>query len=444
MTKKAATIEIPELIKFLRQELYDLPDPRKPGNNTKYQVEDAAMGAFSVFFTQSPSFLEHQRLMKSSKGKDNGSSLFSLNEIPCDNQIRTLLDPVTASKIFGAFQRVYQWLKKQGVLKKFRYLDGEILIALDGTEYFSSKKINCPHCNHRNHRNGTTTYFHSCITPIVVSPNRKQVINLEPEFIKKQDGAQKQDCENAAVKRWLKKNGQKKYGHRVTLLGDDLYSHQPICELALEQDYNFIFVCLKSSHQTLYEWLDFLEKNGEVKTVEKKQWNGRKNLIYRYRYASRVPLRDGDDSLEVNWCEVTVINKKTQKIIYQNNWITNHQINDPNVEKIVQAGRSRWKIENESNNVLKNHGYNLEHNFGHGQDNLCEFLLSLNLLAFLFHTVLDLVNSTYQKIRDLLVTRRTFFNDIRALLKYFWFEDWHDLFLFILTENIPLTPVNSS
>ena len=84
MTKKAATIEIPELIKFLRQELHDLPDPRKPGNNTKYQVEDAVMGAFSVFFTQCPSFLEHQRLMKSSKGKDNGSSLSSLKEIPCE------------------------------------------------------------------------------------------------------------------------------------------------------------------------------------------------------------------------------------------------------------------------------------------------------------------------------------------------------------------------
>ena len=179
MTKKAVTLEISELIKFLRQELHDLPDPRKPGNNTKYQIEDAVLGAFSVFFTQSPSFLEHQRLMKSSKGKDNASSLFSLNEIPCDNQIRNLLDPVPASKISGAFQRVYQWLKKQGVLKKFRYLNGEILIALDGTEYFSSKKINCPHCNCRNHRNGTTTYFHACVTPVIVSPQRKQVINKD-------------------------------------------------------------------------------------------------------------------------------------------------------------------------------------------------------------------------------------------------------------------------
>jgi hypothetical protein len=395
MAQKAATIEIPELMQCLRSSLHNLPDERKPGNNTKYEVEDAVMAAFSVFFTQSPSFLDHQRLMRSNKGKDNAESLFSIAKIPSDNQIRNLLDPVPATTIFMAFQKVYKWLNEKGVLQKFLYLDKEILIALDGTEYFSSKKINCPQCNYRNHRNGTTTYFHGCVTPVIVSPNHKQVINFEPEFIKKQDGYEKQDCENAAVKRWLNKNHKNKYGYPVTLLGDDLYSHQPICELALKQGYNFIFVCLETSHKTLYEWLEFLERSGEVTTIEKKQWDGRKNLIYRYRYADKLPLRDGDSSLEVNWCEVTVINEKTQKIIYQNNWITNHKITENNVEKVVKAGRSRWKIENEGNNVLKNHGYNLEHNFGHGQNHLCEFLLSLNLLAFLFHTVLDLVNYTY-------------------------------------------------
>lgn len=444
MIPKAATLEIPELMQFLRSSLHDLPDKRKPGNNTRYQVEDAVMAAFSVFFTQSPSFLDHQRLMKSNKGKDNAESLFSIETIPSDNQIRNLLDPVPATTIFMAFQKVYQWLDKKGILERFLYLDGEILVALDGTEYFSSKKINCPHCNCRNHRNGTTTYFHGCVTPIIVSPNQKQVINLSPEFIKKQDGHQKQDCENAAVKRWLNNNHQNKYGYPVTLLGDDLYSRQPVCELALKQGYNFIFVCLETSHKTLHEWLEFLERSGEVSTVEKKQWDGRKNLIYRYRYASRLPLRDDDSSIEVNWCEVTVINEKTQKTIYQNNWITNHKITENNVEEIVKAGRSRWKVENEGNNVLKNHGYNLEHNFGHGENHLCEFLLSLNLLSFLFHTVLDLVNYTYQKIRDLLVTRTSFFNDIRTLLKFLWFKDWSDLFSFIFREYVPLKKVNSS
>lgn len=251
MAQKAATLEISELMQFLRQELHDLPDERKPGNNRKYEVEDAVMAAFSVFFTQSPSFLDHQRLMKSNKGKDNAESLFSIEKIPGDNQIRNLLEPVPASNVSRTFQKVYQWLKEKGVLKKFLYLDGEILVALDGTEYFSSKKIHCPHCNCRNHRKGTTTYFHGCVTPRVVSPKQKQVINLEPEFIKKQDGHQKQDCENAAVKRWLNKNHKNKYGYPVTLLGDDLYSHEPVCELAVKQGYSFIFVCLETSPKTL-------------------------------------------------------------------------------------------------------------------------------------------------------------------------------------------------
>ncbi|WP_373530878.1 hypothetical protein [Nostoc sp.] len=195
---------------------------------------------------------------------------------------------------------------------------------------------------------------------------------------------------------------------------------------------------------TLYDWLEFLERSGKIKTREKQQWAGRKNRISRYRYTSRVPLKDEESSLEVNWCEVTVINKKTEEIIYQNNWITNHKITENNVEEIVKAGRSRWKVENEGNNVLKNHGYNLEHNFGHGENHLCELLLSLNLLAFLFHTVLDLVNYTYQQVRKILVTRTTFFKDIRTLLKYLWFKDWSHLFSLIITEHDPLKRVNSS
>ena len=141
MAQKAATLEISELMQFLRQELHDLPDERKPGNNRKYEVEDAVMAAFSVFFTQSPSFLDHQRLMKSNKGKDNAESLFSIEKIPGDNQIRNLLDPVPASNVSRTFQKVYQWLKEKGVLKKFLYLDGEILVALDGTEISHLRKL---------------------------------------------------------------------------------------------------------------------------------------------------------------------------------------------------------------------------------------------------------------------------------------------------------------
>ncbi len=139
-----------------------------------------------------------------------------------------------------------------------------------------------------------------------MSPSKKEVINLAPEFIKKQDGKSKQDCENAAVKRWLLKNPVEKEKKQITLLGDDLYSRQPICELALEQGYNFIFVALASSHKSLYEWLDFLEKNGEVIRGEKKRYEKGKSRIYRYRYVNNVPLRESEPSLMVNWYEVEV------------------------------------------------------------------------------------------------------------------------------------------
>jgi len=156
MKKKAVSISPSQLIGFLDQELNQLPDKRK-GNNKKYAVKDAVRAAFSVFFTQSPSFLQHQRLMKQKKGQDNAQSLFGLSEIPCDNQIRNLLDPISAATVFGTFKTVYEWLDKHRIINKFKYLDNQILIALDGTEYYSSPKINCPYCNCREHRNGKKT-----------------------------------------------------------------------------------------------------------------------------------------------------------------------------------------------------------------------------------------------------------------------------------------------
>jgi hypothetical protein len=117
MVQKVAEIKINQLINFLIQELDELPDSRRPSNNTKYEISDAMMAAFSIFFTQSPSFLEHQRLMKNMKKKDNAASLFKIDKIPCDNQITNLLDPLAAQTIYPVYQKIYQWLKEKKVLK---------------------------------------------------------------------------------------------------------------------------------------------------------------------------------------------------------------------------------------------------------------------------------------------------------------------------------------
>jgi hypothetical protein len=294
-------------------------------------------------------------------------------------------------------------------------------------------------CSTRNHRNGKVTYSHTAILPIIAAPNCAEVISLPPEFVTPQDGHEKQDCETAAAKRWISKHRHLFKGQAITLLGDDLYSRQPMCQHCLDAEMNFIFTCLPSSHSSLYEWLDYLEKNGAVQHLTTKHRKGKSIEIYTYRFVNQIPLREQTPSLLVNWCELTVRNSADNSEVFHNAFVTNHALNIDNIAEVVESGRCRWKTENENHNVLKTKGYNLEHNFGHGQKHLSSTLLSLNLLAFLFHTVLQLIDSSYQEIRRKRGTRRGFFQDILSLTKYFLFKSWQHLIEFML-DDAPVFP----
>jgi len=439
MTKR---LSLSKLNHMLQTVLEGLPEHRK-GKNTIYLIRDAALGAFSVFFMQSASFLAHQENMQSQAGHNNAASLFGLETIPSDNQIRNLLDPLSPEHIFPVFGEVTALLKESGELQAFRTDQGHILIILDGTQYFSSKEIHCDNCSHRSHGE-ETTYFHAVITPVIAVPGNSRVIVLEPEFIVPQDGHEKQDCERAAAKRWLEQYGTRYAAFKATLLGDDLFCNQPLCELILEKKFNFILTCKPDSHPELYQMVAFLEANGQVEQFSERVWKGKHAEIYTYRYVQDVPLRAGANALKVNWCELSIQHETTGKITYRNAWATHHPITRTTVKAIVQAGRTRWKVENENNNVLKTKGYHFEHNFGHGTQHLATFLLTLNLLAFLFHTVLDLTDAKYKLLRTELRVRKTFFDDLRALTRYLFFESWEHLMDFMIANLKLSPPVDSS
>jgi hypothetical protein len=157
----------------------------------------------------------------------------------------------------------------------------------------------------------------------------------------------------------------------------------------------------------------------------------RRYEIYTYRYADQLPLRGGSDALLVNWVELTITHEETSEVIYKNAFVTDFEVLKTTVEAIARDGRARWKIENENNNVLKTKGYHLEHNFGHGEQCLSSLLLSLNLLAFLFHTVMGLVDEKYRLLRHALRKRRKFFQHVETLLEYLLFDSWDALFSFM-------------
>ena len=405
----------------------EFPDKRR-GNNVMYSMEDAAIGALSVFFTQSPSFPAFQKTMEETKGRSNAQTVFGMNRIPCDNHIRDLLDEVSPSYVFSMFPFILDRIKNAGILDSYRCINDNILIAPDGTQYFTSDRIHCENCSITKHRNGTVSYSHKAVTPVIAAPGKDKVIALEPEFIMPQDGHKKQDCENAAGKRWLITYGKQYRELKATILGDDLYSGHPICSIILEQGLNFILICKPDSHKALYEWT---ERTEEIKTAVIRRWTGKRRETDSCRFINQIPLCDAENASEVNWCEIATT-LEDGRIICKNSFITNHLITEENVIEIVMAGRSRWKVENGHNNVLKNKGYNLEHNFGHGQKYLSLLLLTFNLLAFLFHTALDMFDNKYKMLRKKLPTRKTFFDDIRALTGYICFDSWESLLDFMI------------
>ena len=423
-------LSLQRLVKEFRQEFEGFPDART-GQNTQYEMVDAGMGAFSVFFTQSPSFLSHQEDLKRRKGRSNTESLFGIGQIPSDNQIRSMLDAVEPSKVTGMFRVIYTGLERGGVLEKYRSHANSLLIAMDGTEYFSSTKIQCVKCSHRELANGKTNYFHSVLTPVIVQAGNEHVISLEPECITPQDGKEKQDCEIEAGKRWINTYGDFYAKQNVTILGDDLFSRQPFCQALKDKHLHYILVCKPESHPHLEESVAFLAAQGVLGMYQKRVWNGRYGEIHTYRYANDLPLGGDTQAIQVNWCEWTITREDTGEQLYKNAFITDDQVIETSVLAIARDGRTRWKVENENNNVLKTKGYHLEHNFGHGHQHLSSLLLTLNLLAFLFHTVLDLVDEKYQLLRKTLRTRRTFFQDLETLLRYFLFDNWDDLLSFM-------------
>ena len=434
-------MDMPRLGNIFGEVVTRLTDSRS-GNNLRYLVSDAMRSALGIFIFQSESFLAYQRQLEERHGRSNAQTILGVHEIPSDAQIRNILDEQPPSVLDEVYLKVLEQLENEKALDQLRGPDGNLLVALDATEYFSSEKISCPNCS-STEKAETIRYHHSALMPAIVKPGLKHVLGLPPEFITPQDGHDKQDCENAAAKRWLRRFGPwlKKLG--VTILGDDLYSRQPVVEEILRQGLDYILVSKPSSHKALEDYVS--ESEPEVVELILPKKKDKPQEVIKYRFLNNVPLRGDDKGLSTNWCHVIIT--KDGKSSYQNSWVTNRTITKENIAQITGFGRARWKVENENYNTLKTKGYHLEHNFGHGKKFLSSILASLNSIAFLFHSVLELTNELYQDIRQKITVRKDFFQHIKTLTIFHLFDSFDALIIFMiegLKNPHPLPVFNSS
>jgi hypothetical protein len=249
---------VEQLIGALSEACAGLPGQRRgPPRDDNYTMADIGLAAFSVFFMGSPSFLGHRRALAEGHGRSNCETLFGMAAIPSDNHIRLMLDGAAPAAFDGLF---FEAIEAAGPLTPFQCLNGRTLAALDGTGHFCSRKIKCRPCSTRRRSDGGTEYVHAFPGASLVAPARKRVLPLPAAFIAPQDGAEKQDCERNAAKRWLARHAAAVACLRPVCLGDDLFACQPIAAAIHDAGGNFILTCKPSSHKTIAEYLHGAER----------------------------------------------------------------------------------------------------------------------------------------------------------------------------------------
>jgi hypothetical protein len=406
----------------------------------KYSLHDVLMSGFAIMFFQHPSLLQFQERMKKKRDRCNLETLFRVKSVPSDTQMREILDDVAPESLRQLLPELFEKVRRAGWADQFKTSlpsgkdkGSYFTIVLDGMEYFHSTKVECPRCLRKvDKKSGQTDFSHCIVGGTLVKAGSHRILPLDVEEVRNTDGQEKQDCELNAGKRLITRVRQEHPQLSLIVLGDDLYSHEPYVEMLIEKRLHFVLVAKPESHKELFEWVEKLDRNGECVKGKWEKGDGRALRRFEYRIADIVPLK-ADGKVGVNFVEVWE-RDRNGKLLYHNSWVTDLDVDSENVEVIVRIGRSRWKIENEQFNTQKNHGYELEHNYGHGKNNLSMVFYLLNLLAFVTHLILEFGDPLYQKCREQETLRETW-NILRTMMRAILFENWKAMLLHFLDQE---------
>jgi hypothetical protein len=401
-------------------------------------LDDALMSAFAMFSLKAPSLLAFD----TQRAEGNLKTIYGIERAPCDTRMRERLDPVSPESLRPSFNLVFRQLQRGKALEPMVFLDGHYLLALDGTGYFSSNTIHCDSCLHKAHRNGSITYHHQMLGAAIIHPDFREVIPLMPEPIIKQDGPEKNDCERNAAKRFMTKLRQDHPHLKFIVTEDSLSSNAPHIETLHDAACHYILGVKEGDHTYLFNQVRAAEDAGRVTYYE--QHDRAAKLVHRFRFVNDMPLNGSRTDVRVNFIEYWEMgDDKVQHF----SWVTDLRVSKRNVYHLMRGGRARWKIETETFNTLKNQGYNFEHNYGHGEQNLSVVFAMLMMLAFLVDQVQQLCCSSFRAVWSKLGSKRALWEQLRSHFYHFTFQSMQQLYEVILhdlAKELPAPTLNTS
>jgi hypothetical protein len=418
---------------MLSEQFRKIDDPRQAGK-VEFELHDCLMSAFAMMLFQDPSLSAFQRRLEEVYQRNNLQTMFAVGEIPKESQLRELLDEIAPSWLEPIFSTFLGRMQRAKQLELYRVLGYRYLVPIDGSEYFSSKNICCPGCLTQK-KGRKVRYHHNIVQAVIAHPDMRQVLPLAPEQVTNRDGTEKQDCEINAAKRLLIKLRKAHPKLPFIIGGDGLYSKQPFITACKAQNMSFVLVAKPTDHKVLFEHVEEITAMGQAGTL---QLNDSKKRRHLYRWVNQVPINGREKADDVNFFHYQLVVKG--KVTYQNSWVTDIPVDTDNIVELVKAGRCRWKIENETFNTLKNQGYHIEHNFGHGTKHLSMIFFILNLLAFSVHQILELTDRYYHRLRyEKFTSRKEFWNQLRCTFRILLFQNWEHMFIYLL-DPPPMMP----
>lgn len=425
----------PALFRSLEKVANNLSEHRNcRAPNYKYPVASAALTAFGAFYFQQPSLLAHENILKQKIYHDNFLKLFHRSPVASSQTLRNILDPVDERHFIPVFDDVFSKLDRSGLLGVLAFNDQiGLLFSGDGVDYFSSEEISCNNCNHAHHKRDDGTeriiYSHKMFNVGIVHPTENMFIPLNPEFMTKQDGSKKQDCEKNAAKRWLASFRTRHKTVKATLLVDALHCNHEFLSMVREHRFQFIATCKPGSSKTLYEWVNTAREGKDTHIIEHTKIIKGKRVLFRYEYLNNIPIRDTENALKVNFISLREIDPATGKELHCFEYVTSLTVKDSNIEQLILGGRKRWKVENEGHNTLKNQGYYFDRNYGHGKKHLSAVIATLIIFSFLVHTILRLVGQDgIVAVQKECYARKKCIDILRSALEHLRVSSWEDLY----------------
>src|SRR3989337_2756593 len=409
------------LRKMLSGRFLEIADFRQE-TKVEHEVHDVLMSGFAMMFYQDSSLLQFQQKLQEAIRKNNLETLFQVASIPKDSQMREVIDEVESRELEPLFEDFFRSLQRGKHLEAYRVLGDYHVISIDGSGYFSSDKIHCSGCLKKESKKGEKRYEHKIVQAALMCPGKRQGFPLAPEEVKNTDGWNKQDCEIKAGKWVVRKTTGSRVKLKIIPVCDSLYSKQPFMEELAEEGMRYVLVVKEDDHKLLMEWVNEQRQLKEVSRIEIRDNKGRLHI---YEWINEVPLNGNKKTLWVNYFEYWLV--AGGKVTYHNSWVTDFTVGEGNVGELVRIGRCRWKIENETFNTLKNQGYHIEHNFGHGEKHLSINFFLLNLLAFFMHQIIELTDRLYQRCRKAFSSKEELWNNLRSIIRALIFPDWETL-----------------